>query len=146
VTNPGLFFSAMAVTMIAGRIFGGKILDTCNKEKILMVCFFIATVALITLSLSRTLPMFIVVGSFWGIGASFFLPVSMSYAFEYAGTSDGAAVGTFRAFSDLGLGVGPVVVGIIMPLTGYRLMFLCLALIVLFNMGYFQFYVRRRNN
>ena len=84
-------------------------------------------------------------GAFWGIGAAFFLPVSMSYAFEYAGTSDGAAVGTFRAFSDLGLGIGPVVVGIIIPLTGYRLTFLCLALIVLFNMSYFHFYVRKRH-
>lgn len=144
VTNPGLFFSAMAIMMIAIRIFGGNIFDTCNKEKILMVCFLITMVALITLSLSRTLPMFIVVGAFWGIGAAFFLPVSMSYAFEYAGTSDGATVGTFRAFSDLGLGIGPVVVGIIIPLTGYRIMFLCLAFTVLFNLGYFHFYVRRR--
>ena len=145
VTNPGLFFSAMAISMIAGRIFGGRILDNFNKEKILMTCFSTAIVALITLSLSRTLPMFIIVGSFWGIGAAFFLPVSMSYGFEYAGTSDGAAVATFRAFSDLGLGIGPVVVGIIIPLTGYRIMFLCLALIVSFNLCYFHFYVRRRH-
>ncbi len=103
-------------------------------------------VALTILSLSRTLPLFILVGSFWGIGAAFFLPVSMTYAFEYAGTSDGAAVGTFRAFSDLGLGIGPVAIGIIIPLTGYRLTFLCLALIVLFNMSYFYFYVRKRRN
>ncbi len=146
VANPGLFFSAMAISIIAGRIFGGRILDTFNKEKVLMVCFFIAIIALITLSLSRTLPMFVIVGSFWGIGASFFLPVSMSYAFEYAGTTDGAAVGTFRAFSDLGLGIGPVVIGIIIPLIGYRITFLCLACIVLFNMGYFHFYVRKRGH
>jgi MFS family permease len=146
VTNPGLFFSAMAISMIAGRIFGGNILDTFNKEKILMACFSIAIIALITLSLSRTLPMFIIVGSFWGIGAAFFLPVSMSYAFEYAGATDGATVGTFRAFSDLGLGIGPVVIGIIIPLTGYRITFLCLALTVLFNMSYFQFYVRKRGH
>ncbi len=146
VTNPGLFFSAMAISIIAGRLFGGKILDNCNKEKLLMTCLFIIMVALTILSLSRTLPLFILVGSFWGIGAAFFLPVSMTYAFEYAGTSDGAAVGTFRAFSDLGLGIGPVAIGIIIPLTGYRLTFLCLALIVLFNMSYFYFYVRKRRN
>jgi predicted MFS family arabinose efflux permease len=146
VANPGLFFSAMAISMIFGRIFGGKILDNFNKEKIMMTCFSIAIVALITLSLSRTLPMFIIVGSFWGIGAAFFLPVSLSYGFEYAGTSDGAAVGTFRAFSDLGLGVGPVAVGIVIPLTGYRITFLCLALIVSFNLCYFHFYVRKRHS
>ena len=146
VTNPGLFFSAMAISMIAGRVFGGRILDSFNKEKLMMTCFSIATVSLIILSFSRTLPMFIIVGAFWGIGAAFFLPVSMSYAFEYAGTSDGAAVGTFRGFSDLGLGIGPVVVGVIIPLIGYRLTFLCLAIVVLFNMSYFHFYVRRKRN
>jgi MFS family permease len=146
VENPGLFFSAMAISMIAGRVFGGRILDSFNKEKLMMACFSIATVSLIMLSFSRTLPMFIIVGAFWGIGAAFFLPVSMSYAFEYAGTSDGAAVGTFRGFSDLGLGIGPVIIGIIIPLTGYRLTFLCLAIIVLFNMSYFHFYVRKRCN
>jgi MFS family permease len=70
----------------------------------------------------------------------------MSYAFEYAGTSDGAAIGTFRGFSDLGLGIGPVVVGVIIPLTGYRLTFLSLAIIVLINMSYFHFYVRKRRD
>jgi len=144
VTNPGLFFSAMAISMIAGRIFGGTILDTVNKEKIMLSCFSVAIVSLITLSLSRTMPMFIVVGAFWGMGAAFFLPVSMSYGFEYAGTSDGAAVGTFRAFSDLGLGIGPVVAGIIIPLAGYRITFLCLAGVVVFNLCYFQFYVRKK--
>jgi predicted MFS family arabinose efflux permease len=146
VANPGLFFSAMAISMIAGRVFGGRMLDSFNKEKLMMTCFSIATVSLIILSFSRTLPMFIIVGAFWGIGAAFFLPVSMSYAFEYAGTSDGAAVGTFRGFSDLGLGIGPVVVGVMIPLTGYRLTFLCLAIVVLCNMSYFHFYVRKRRN
>jgi predicted MFS family arabinose efflux permease len=146
VTNPGLFFSAMAISMIVGRLFGGKILDNFNKERLMMTCFSIAIVSLIILSFSRTLLAFIIVGAFWGIGAAFFLPVSMSYAFEYAGTSDGAAIATFRGFSDLGLGIGPVVIGIIIPLTGYRLTFLCLAVIVLFNMSYFHFYVRKRRN
>jgi predicted MFS family arabinose efflux permease len=46
----------------------------------------------------------------------------------------------------LGIGIGPVVIGIIIPLIGYRLTFLCLALVVLFNMSYFHFYVRKRRN
>jgi predicted MFS family arabinose efflux permease len=55
-------------------------------------------------------------------------------------------MGTFRAISDFGLGLGPVVMGIIIPQTGYRITFLCLALICLINLSYFQFYVRKRHN
>jgi len=46
----------------------------------------------------------------------------------------------------LGFGLGPVVMGIIVPLTGYPAMFRYLALICLINLCYFQFYVRKRRN
>jgi MFS family permease len=146
VTNPGLFFSASAIMMVAGRMFGGKIMDTCNKEKFIVTFLPAVTVLLIILSFSKTLLIFLIVGSFWGIGTAFFVPISMTYALEYSGASSGTAVGTFRALQDLGLGLGPVVMGIIIPLTGYPVMFLCLALISLINLCYFQFYVRRRRN
>jgi MFS family permease len=146
VTNPGLFFTAMAIMMVAGRLFGGKIMDTCNKEKLIVTFLPSVVVVLIILSLSKTLPMFIFVGAFWGIGAAFFVPISMAYALEYSASSDGAAVGTFRAISDLGLGLGPVVTGIIVSFTGYPVMFRCLAFICLMNVCYFQFYVRRNRN
>jgi MFS family permease len=146
VTNPGLFFSAMAIMMIAGRLFGGKIMDSYNKEKLIVTFLPSMVVILAILSFSKTLPMFIFVGAFWGIGAAFFVPMAMAYALEYAGSSDGAAVGTARAISDLGLGLGPVVMGTIVPLTGYRVMFLCLAFICLINLCYFQFYVRKRGH
>jgi MFS family permease len=99
---------------------------------------------MILLSFSKTLPMFVLVGLLWGTGSAFFYPTSMAYAFDYADSSGGPAVGTFRALSDLGVALGPAIMGIIIPLTGYRTMFLCLALICLINLGYFQFYVRER--
>ena len=119
-------------------------MDTCNKEKFILAFLPSMSAILATLSLSKTLPMFILVGAVWGIGVAFFIPIIMAYALEYCGSSDGAAVGTYRAIYDLGIGLGPVVMGIIIPFTGYPAMFLCLALICLVNLCYFQFYVRRR--
>jgi MFS family permease len=144
IANPGYFFSANAAMLIAGRALGGRILDTYNKEKIIGIFIFTSMVAMIILAFSKTLPMFILVGILWGTGGAFFFPASMAYALDYAGSSDGTAVGTFRALSDLGLALGPVLTGIIIPLTGYQIMFLFLAFISLINLGYFQFYVRKR--
>jgi predicted MFS family arabinose efflux permease len=146
VTNPGLFFTTTAVVMITGRVVGGRILDTYNKEKMLLTFIFISMVAMVILSFSKTLNMFILVGLLWGAGATFFMPACMAYALEYAGSSGGAAVGTYQAFVDLGMALGPVMMGLIIPLTGYPVAFLCLAFLCLINMCYFQFYVRRRNN
>jgi len=130
--------------MITGRIFGGKILDAYNKEKIILVLIFISMIAIVILSFSKTLPLFIFVGLLWGVGAAFFMPACMAYALEFAGTSSGAAVGTFQALVDLGMAIGPVIMGLIIPITGYPMMFLCLAFIYLIDMCYFQFYVRKR--
>ena len=143
VTNPGFYFSAVAVMLIAARTLGGRALDTRSKEKILLASMSIAMLAMVTLSFSRTLPMFIVVGLLWGTGSAFFFPACLAYALDYSGSSAGTAVGTFRALSDLGVALGPITMGIILPHTGYRIMFLSLALIFLINICYFQFYVRR---
>jgi MFS family permease len=144
VRNPGYFFSAMAVMLITCRILGGKVVDTCNKEKIILTLISTGIAAMIVLSFSGTLPLFVLVGMIWGAGSAFFFPAAMAYALEYAGSSDGTTVGTFRAVSDLGSAMGPVFAGVILPFTGYRMMFLCLALIGLINLCYFQFYVRKR--
>ncbi len=146
VTNPGFFFSAVAVMLMAGRIMGGRVFDAYSEEKIILVCILTSIAAMVILSFSKTLSMFIFVGLLWGAGSAFFFPASMAYALDYADSSGGTAVGTFRALSDLGLALGPMIVGIIIPLTGYRAMFLCLAFVCLINLAYFQLYVRKRHN
>jgi MFS family permease len=144
IKNPGWFFTANATMLIIGRIIGGRILDKYSMEKIIRTFIFTSMIAMIILAFSRNLPMFIVVGIIWGTGGAFFFPASMAYALDYSGSSGGTAIGTFRALSDLGLALGPVLTGIIIPITGYKGMFLCLALISLINLGYFLFYVRKK--
>ena len=146
VMNPGIFFSSMAVTLIAVRLFGGFVFEIYSKEKIISTFLVVSTAALVVLSLSTTLPMFILVGVLWGVAAGYLIPVCMAYALEYAGSSDGTAIGTYQAFMDIGLALGPVTMGIIVQLTGYRFMFLCSALVCLVNLGYFLFYLRKKGN
>jgi predicted MFS family arabinose efflux permease len=144
ITNPGHFFTAIAIMLVVGRTLGGKILDTCSKDRIVAIVVLGYALAMIILSFSKTLPMFILVGLLWGSGSAFFYPASIAHALEYAGSSSGAAVGTIRAIMDLGLALGPVITGIIIPYTGYPAMFLFLAFVSLSNFGYFQFYVRKK--
>jgi MFS family permease len=144
VTNPGYFFSASAVMIIVVRVLGARAFDIYSREKIIPTFIFVSMVALVILAFSRTLPMFILVGLLMGAALAFLIPVTMAYALEYAGSSDGRAVGTYQTSMDLGLALGPVTMGIIVPLTGYRVMFLCLALTCLINLGYFQFYLRKK--
>jgi hypothetical protein len=42
------------------------------------------------------------------------------------------------------MAVGPMVMGAVLPVTGYPAMFFFLAVICLINVCYFQFFVRKR--
>jgi MFS family permease len=144
VANPGLFFAAFALMLILGRAFGGKILDIYSREKVMFPCLITYSIAMLILAFSTTLPMFILVAVIWGIGNAFLYPTLMVYAMDRVGPSQGPAMGTFTAVADLGSGLGSVIMGIILQLTSYPTMFLCLALTGIFNLLYFYFFVRKK--
>jgi MFS family permease len=144
VENPGLFFAALAITLIVVRGLGGKILDAYPREKVILPCLFNLIISMPILAFSSTLPMFILAAIIWGIGSAFLYPSLVAYTIDHAGLSRGPAMGTFTALTDLGAGIGAVMMGIILQLTNYRIMFLCLALTGIINFTYFYLVIRRK--
>jgi predicted MFS family arabinose efflux permease len=88
--------------------------------------------------------MFLLVAAIWGIGNAFLGPALIADALDRVGSSAGPAMGTFTAISDVGLTTGPVIMGIVLQSTSYPVMFLCLALVGVINLGYFHFFVRKK--
>ena len=146
VANPGLFFTTIALMLILGRALGGKILDLYSREKIILPCLTTYIISMVILAFSKTLPMFILVAVIWGMGHAFLGPTLVVYALDRSGFSRGSVIGTFTAMSDLGICLGPVIMGIILHSTSPPIMFLCLALTGLINLNYFYFFVRNRRN
>ena len=142
VTNPGLFFSASGAMLILGRVFGGRVLDLYRRERIIVPCMTPYIISMVLLAFSRTLPMFLLVAVIYGIGAAFLIPTLMAYALD-RGDSPGPAMGTFQAISDLGVSLGPVIMGMVIHSTSYKIMFLCLALTGIINLSYFYLFVRK---
>jgi predicted MFS family arabinose efflux permease len=100
--------------------------------------------AMVILSFSTTLPMFILVAFIWGMGNAFFYPALVTDAIDRAGSSRGPAIGTYSALSDLGIGMGSVIMGIVLELTNYPVMFLCMVLTGFLNLSYFRFIAKKR--
>jgi MFS family permease len=144
VDNPGFFFTTIAIMLILGRTFGGRMLDLYSRERVLLPCLITFIISMVILAFSKTLPLFIIVAAIWGIGHAFFYPSLVVYVLDRVGPSLGPAMGTFTAISDLGMCLGPVIMGIIIDLTSYPIMFLCLFLIAVINLIYFYFFVRRK--
>ena len=144
VTNPGLFFTAMAIMLIVGRVLGGRILDVYNKERIILPSLAVCSTSMVVLAFSETLPMFLVAAVIFGAGQALLMPALTVYALDRSGSSPGLAMGTFTAVTDLGIFLGPVVMGIVAHLAGYQIMFLCLALTGFINLCCFHVFVRKR--
>jgi len=144
MTNPGFFFAAYAVVLILGRTLGGKLMDRYSREKVMLPCLTTYIISMAILAFSKSVPMFIFVAVVWGMGNAFLMPSLLAYALERAGSSRGTVTGTFTAIGDLGVSVGPIVMGFVLRLTSYPVMFLCLSLTGLINLGYFYFFVRER--
>jgi MFS family permease len=78
------------------------------------------------------------------MGHAFFFPSVVAYVLDRVGSSPGPAMGTFTAVMDLGWILGPVVMGIILHVTNYQIMFFCLALMGIININYFYFFARKK--
>jgi predicted MFS family arabinose efflux permease len=130
--------------LILGRVMGGRILDLYRRETIILPCLVTYIISMIILTFSKTLPMFILVAAIWGAGHAFLFPSLVAYVLDRVGSSTGPAMGTFTAISDLGMCLGPVMMGILLHAASYPIMFLCLALIGFINLGYFYFFVRKK--
>jgi len=144
VSNPGLFFGTLAITHVVGRVLGGRLFDLYSREKIIFPCLVAYIISMFILTFSKTLPMFILVAVIWGIGNAFLYPTLVVYALDHARSSLGPAMGTFTAVADLGSGMGSVIMGIILQLTSYQTMFLCLTFTGVINLLYFHFLVRKK--
>ena len=143
VTNSGLFFTVVAIMFFSGRALGGKMLDLYNRDRVIPVLLVMSFISMVLLAFSKNLTMFIVVAVIWGIGNALLTPAILAYVLDRVGPSKGPGIGMYMLLSDLGLGLGPVIMGLVIRLSGYSTMFLCLAFTGVINLIYFHFFVRK---
>ncbi len=144
VTNSGIFFSVIAIMFFLGRAFGGKILDLYSRDRVIPFLLVSTLLSMVILAFSKNLAMFVLVAVIWGIGNALLTPAILAYVLDRVGPSKGPGIGMYMLLSDLGLGLGPVVMGVIIRLTSYPIMFLCLAFTGAINLIYFIFFVRKK--
>ena len=144
VLNPGIFFIFLAITLVVGRLFAGKILEIYNRQKVVMLCLALIILGIILLLFGNSLRIFIPVAVILGMGWAFLYPFLTIQVIEKAGLARGPAMATFTALGDLGAGVGPMIMGSILEKTSYPIMFACLILTGCFNFLYFYFGIGKK--
>jgi MFS family permease len=144
VSNPGTFFVFLAITLMLGRLLGGRILDIYERDKVIKPCLALIVVGIAIMPFANSLTVFIFIAIILGTGWAFLYPSLTMHVIERAGLSRGPAMGTFTALADLGAGLGPMIMGFILQRTSYPIMYACLTLTGVINFLYFYYALAKK--
>lgn len=130
-TGAGLFFVAYALAMLVMRFVLGRVQDQRGDNIVVwfgIVCF---VVALIVLSAAQQDWQVVVAGALTGLGYGTLMPAAQAIAVSAVPADKlGTGISTLLLLADVGIGLGPVLLGAILSATGYGPMYAGLAVVV----------------
>lgn len=137
-TNPGVFFTVLAITLIFIRVLAGKLSDIKGRKFVIVPGMILITMSLWVLSMADSLWIFLAAALLYGLGFGSVHPTLIALLVDKVGERGrGAAMGTFTAAFDLGIGAGSIVLGMVLQFFGFKVMYLLGGLIVLAGAAWF---------
>jgi MFS family permease len=125
-------FGAFATMVVLVRLIGGDLPDRAGPARVATAAAVVESVGLATIGLAGSLPVAIAGSLAMGAAFSLLYPsLSLIVVERVPETRRGAALGTFTAFFDAGVGLGAPLAGIAVALTSYQGAFLLSAAIAL---------------
>ena len=120
-TAGSFFFLAMALTVLVSRPLTGRLFDSKGDHYVMYPTFLLFAVGLALIGFAHNPFVLILSAVFMGLGYGSFAPFGQAIAIrEAADQRLGVATSTFFGFLDLGVGLGPFIIGSLLPLVGYR--------------------------
>ncbi|WP_436966190.1 MFS transporter [Staphylococcus shinii] len=139
-TASSFFFVVYAVSTFVTRPFTGKIYDNYGENKAMYPVLISFTFGLILLSLTHTSILLLIAAIFIGIGYGTIIPTAQAIAIQQSPIDKiGLATSTFYMFADFGAGIGPFVLGVVIPLMGYRNLYLTMSILVIVSIILYYF-------
>ncbi|OBA50459.1 MFS transporter permease [Kocuria sp. ICS0012] len=130
-TGAALFFVAYAVAMLIMRLVLGKVQDQRGDNVVVylgLVCF---AVALGILAVANQDWQVVVAGAMTGLGYGTLMPAAQAIAVSAVPAHKlGTGISTLLLLMDVGVGVGPVILGLLLSAAGFGAMYAVLAVLV----------------
>ncbi|MGO9137875.1 MAG: MFS transporter [Syntrophales bacterium] len=139
------FFLVYAVTVLISRPFSGRLFDVKGSDFVVYPCLFIFALGMLLLSQASQGITLLLAGVMIGLGYGNLLSCSQAIAIKAVPPHRlGLATATFFIFIDLGIGVGPYLLGFLVPFTGYRGLYLMTVIVTLASIVLYYFLHGRR--
>ena len=139
------FYLAVAVGTLLSRLTTGKIYDSRGPNIVMFPAYIAFFVGMVAFSQATTSIMLLCAGFVIGYGVSIVYTISQAIVVSKSPARRyGVTTSTFAAIVDLGSGLGPSVMGMILAFAGYREMYLICAFISLISLVMYWFIHGRR--
>lgn len=126
------FFIVYAVFILLSRPLTGRWFDQKGENFVMYPSFFLFSLGLIVLSQAHQGIALLGAGALVGLGYGTFLSFAQAISIQVSPKERmGLATSTYFIFMDAGVGVGPFILGFLIPATGYRGMYAILAAVVI---------------
>lgn len=145
VTASSFFFVVFAIVTFVTRPFTGKIYDNYGENKIMYPVIGSLMMGLIILGCTHSSLVLLISAAFIGFGYGTIVPTAQAIAIQQSPPNKmGLATSTFYIFTDFGAGMGPFILGIIIPFLGYRYLYIVMGILV-FIAGVLYFFLHGRH-
>lgn len=139
-------FALHSIVVFSIRLFGARLPDRLGAPTAATGALACSVVGFIIMGVFDSTAGLVTGTIIWSLGHSLAFPALMSMAVKGAPASErGAVVGTFTAFFDLAFGVGALVAGGIVDISGYRGGFFSASIVAGAGLLLLQFRRRRRS-
>jgi MFS family permease len=116
----GIFFLIYAAAAFVSRPFTGKTFDKRGANIIIYPSLVLTIIGFVFLCLAKTSGLMMLSALFLGLGIANFQTTIQAVCIRLAkGSSISQAISTYFIFMDLGIGMGPYLYGLLIPLTGF---------------------------
>jgi len=132
-TDAGAIITAVYASSAALRAPAGRLSDRVDRKLMLTAGVGLSAIAVSLFAFFHGLPQFITIGIVFGIGMGIAMPASLVMAADFSSAGGrGVAMAIPTCFFQVGLALGPTIMGSVAQTSGYKTMFLaCAASLVL---------------
>ena len=143
INNPGMFFTASALSVAAARLTVGKIHNRFGSAVVLVPGFILFIISLLLIFSATNLMLLIIAGICYGLGIGVMVPEVNTLAILAAEKENrGLANSTVFMAMDLGMALGAVSLGIFADCNGFASIFLLCAGVVFATLLAYLFLLR----
>lgn len=131
----GMFFLVYAVVILCTRPFSGKLMDVKGANSVAYPGIILAVVGMFLLSQAHTSFTLLLAAFLIGLGYGNFQSCTQAIAVKVTPIHRmGLANSTYFIFLDLALGLGPLLLGMVEPIFGFRGMYMILSGVILIGL------------